>query len=291
MNEPNPQPPTFGYDPADDEIDLWELWDILWSEKWWIIGASLLFGAGGATYSLLATPIYDAKVVLSPVQQTQASGASSLLAQFAPIAGIAGISASPQVGLATLQSTQFAEDFITRNKLLPVLVEDADKTSDIRDGVRIFQQNVAKISSDVKTGLVTITVSWKDPVVAAAWANELAKSANDTLRDRALATAERNLAYLKTELPATTSVTVQQSIGRLLDQEMQTVMLARGNPEYAFKVIDPAKVPKKRSSPKRALITVVALLAGGFLGVLFVFIRRAIRSRRESLAAAAAAKA
>jgi uncharacterized protein involved in exopolysaccharide biosynthesis len=269
------------YDPSEDEIDFWELWDILWAEKWWIIGASLLFGVVGAGYSLILPPVYDAKVVLSPVQQTQASGASSLLAQFAPIAGIAGISASPQLGLATLQSTQFAEDFIIRNELLPVLVEDAEKTPDIRDGVRVFQKNVAKISSEVKTGLVTITVSWKDPVVAADWANELAKSANDTLRDRALATAERNLAYLKTELPATTSITVQQSIGRLLDQEMQTVMLARGNPEYAFKVIDPAKVPKRRSGPKRTQITVISLLAGGFLGFLFVYIRRAIRSRRR----------
>jgi uncharacterized protein involved in exopolysaccharide biosynthesis len=274
--------------PAEDEIDLWELWDILWSEKWWVIGASLLFGAGGATYSLIQTPVFEAKVVLSPAQQTQGSGASSLLAQFAPIAGIAGISASPQVGVATLQSVQFAEDFIVKNNLLSVLLAGVERSGgekpDIRDGVRIFQQNVAKITSDVKTGLVTITVSWKDANTAAAWANELARAANDTLRDRALATAERNLAYLKAELPTTTSVTVQQSIGRLLDQEMQTVMLAKGNPEYAFKVVDPAKVPKARSSPKRAQITLVALVAGGFFGVLFVFIRRAIRARREKLA-------
>lgn len=291
MNTPNPQPPAPGYDAADDEIDLWELWDILWSEKWWIIGASMLFGAGGAGYSLLATPVFEAKVVLSPAQQTQASGASSLLAQFAPIAGIAGISASPQVGVATLQSVQFAEDFIVKNNLLPTLLEGVEAAGgerpDIRDGVRIFQQGVAKIATDVKTGLVTITVSWKDPNTAAAWANELARAANDTLRDRALAAAERNLAYLKAELPTTTSVTVQQSIGRLLDQEMQTVMLAKGNPEYAFKVIDPAKVPKARSSPKRTQITLVALIAGGLFGVLFVFIRRAVRSRREALAAKA----
>jgi uncharacterized protein involved in exopolysaccharide biosynthesis len=279
------------YDPADDEIDLWELWDILWSEKWWIIGASLLFGAGGATYSLLQTPVFEAKVVLSPAQQTQGSGASSLLAQFAPIAGIAGISASPQFGVATLQSVQFAEEFIIKNDLLPTLLEGVegaeDQKPDIRDGVRIFQQQVAKIASDVKTGLVTITVSWKDPNMAAAWANELARAANDTIRDRALATAERNLAYLKAELPTTTSVTVQESIGRLLDQEMQTVMLAKGNPEYAFKVIDPAKVPKTRSSPNRTQITLVSLIAGGLLGVLFVFVQRAVRSRRQALSAKA----
>jgi len=287
MNTPNPQPPAPGYDAADDEIDLWELWDILWSEKWWIIGASMLFGAGGAGYSLTLPPVYEAKVVLSPVGQSSGGGASSLLAQFAPIAGIAGISASPQVGVATLQSVQFAEDFIVKNNLLPTLlggVEGAGGVQpDIRDGVNAFQGAV-KIATDDKSGLLNITVSWKDPETAAEWANAIARSANETLRDKALATAERNLAYLNAQLPVTTSVTVQQSIGRLLDQEMQTVMLAKGNPEYAFKVIDPAKVPKIRSSPKRTQITLVALIAGGFIGVLFVFIRRAVRSRREALA-------
>jgi uncharacterized protein involved in exopolysaccharide biosynthesis len=277
------------FSPGDDEIDLWALWNILWSEKWWILGVSLLFGVGGITFSLMQTPVFEAKVVLSPVQQTQGSGASSLLAQFAPIAGLAGVSASPQIGVATLRSVQFAEDFIVKNNLLTLLLKDLSGAKakgeklDIRDGVRIFQQDVVKISSDVKTGLVTITVSWEDPNAAAAWANELARAANDTLRARALASAERNLTYLKAELPTTTSVTMQQSIGRLLDQEMQAVMLARGNSEYAFKIIDPAKVPKTRSSPNRTQITLMSLIAGGLLGVLFVFIRRAVRMRRESI--------
>jgi uncharacterized protein involved in exopolysaccharide biosynthesis len=279
-----PIPPS-----SSDEIDLFELWEIIWSEKWWVVGTALLLGAGGAGYSLWLPPVFEAKVVLSPAQQAQASSASSLLAQFAPIAGIAGVSAPPQVGVATLQSVQFAENFIVKNNLLPILLEGAEGAGvvqpDIRDAIQIFQQSVVKITNDAATGLLNITVSWKDPVVAAEWANAMAKAANETLRDQALAKAERNLAYLNSQLPVTTSVTVQQSIGRLLDQELQTVMLAKGNPEFAFKVIDPAKVPKTRSSPKRAQMTVLATLAGGLLGLLVVFFRRAIRSRREFKAA------
>jgi uncharacterized protein involved in exopolysaccharide biosynthesis len=274
---------------ASDEIDLFELAGIIWSEKWWVVGTALLLGIGGAGYSLWLPPVFEAKVVLAPAQQTQASSASSLLAQFAPIAGVAGVSAPPQVGVATLQSVQFAEDFIVKNNLLPLLLEGVEgaggERPDIRDGIEIFQQSVVKITNDATTGLLNITISWKDPVVAANWANALAQAANETLRDQALATAERNLAYLNAQLPLTTSVTVQQSIGRLLDQELQTVMLAKGNPEFAFKVIDPAKVPKTRSSPKRAQMTVLATLAGGLLGLLVVFFRRAIRSRREFKAA------
>jgi uncharacterized protein involved in exopolysaccharide biosynthesis len=60
---------------------------------------------------------------------------------------------------------------------------------------------------------------------------------------------------------------------------MQKLMLARGNEEFAFKVIDRATPPKLRESPKRSLIAIVSMLAGGFLGVLFVFLRKAIQNR------------
>jgi uncharacterized protein involved in exopolysaccharide biosynthesis len=62
-------------------------------------------------------------------------------------------------------------------------------------------------------------------------------------------------------------------------------MLARGNEEFAFKVIDPATPPKLRDSPKRAVISMVATLAGGFLGLLAVFLRKAVRERRRPAAA------
>jgi uncharacterized protein involved in exopolysaccharide biosynthesis len=68
-------------------------------------------------------------------------------------------------------------------------------------------------------------------------------------------------------------------MGRVLEGEMQKLMLARGNEQFAFKVIDRATPPKQRDAPKRALIAIVATLAGGFLGLLAVFLRQALRNR------------
>jgi uncharacterized protein involved in exopolysaccharide biosynthesis len=82
-------------------------------------------------------------------------------------------------------------------------------------------------------------------------------------------------------MAATSVVSLQQSMGRVLEGEMQKLMLARGNEEFAFKVIDPATPPKQRDAPKRALVAIVATLAGGFLGLLAVFLRKAIRERRR----------
>jgi uncharacterized protein involved in exopolysaccharide biosynthesis len=181
-----------------------------------------------------------------------------------------------------MKSNGFAREFITDTKIMPALLEDlpaGDKGLDIRDALRFFNRSVRTVSEDKKTGLVTLGVRWKDPDTAALWANEMVKRLNDRLRDQALADAERNVAYLQKEIAATNVVSLQQSMGRVLEGEMQKLMLARGNEEFAFKVIDKATPPKLRDAPKRALIAIVATLAGGFLGILAVFLRQAWRNR------------
>jgi uncharacterized protein involved in exopolysaccharide biosynthesis len=67
-NPMNPQgyqtSPAYVYDP-EDEIDLRELFGILWAEKWLMIGVTALFAIGSVIYALLLTDIYRAEAVLS----------------------------------------------------------------------------------------------------------------------------------------------------------------------------------------------------------------------------------
>jgi uncharacterized protein involved in exopolysaccharide biosynthesis len=278
MEQPNP--PQYSY---DDEIDLWELWETIWSGRWLIVAITGVFTLSGVTYALLAQEWYKADVVLAPaVKKGAASGA---LAQFGGLASLAGISL-PGAGegepVAVLKSKDFARSFITDLNLMPVLLEDADfgdKKPDIRDAVKNFDKNVRTVVEDKKSGLVTLSIRWKDADTAAEWANLLVKRLNDRLRTQAEAESERNVAYLQREIAATSVVSLQQSMGRVLEGEMQKLMLARGNEEFAFKVIDRATPPKRRVAPKRTLIALVSLLAGGFLGILAVFVRKAIANR------------
>ena len=267
----------------DDEIDLWQLWETVWSGRWLIIAITSLFAVGGVTYALVAQEWWRAEVVLAPADKK--GGMSGALSQLSGLASLAGVSVGGGGGnepLAVLKSKDFARQFITEMNLMPVLLKDQEaedgKASDIRDALRIFE-TVRTVSDDKKTGLVTLSVRWKDADTAALWANELARRVNARLRAEALAEAERNVAYLQKEIAATSVVSLQQSMGRVLEGEMQKLMLARGNEEFAFKVIDKATPPKLRDAPKRALIAIVATLAGGFLGMLAVFLRQAWRSR------------
>jgi uncharacterized protein involved in exopolysaccharide biosynthesis len=61
-------------------------------------------------------------------------------------------------------------------------------------------------------------------------------------------------------------------------------MLAKGNEEFAFRVIDRAHVPKIRFWPNRKLIVVLATFLGGMLAVLFVLGRHAYGEARTRAA-------
>jgi LPS O-antigen subunit length determinant protein (WzzB/FepE family) len=147
--------------------------------------------------------------------------------------------------------------------------------------VKYFDENIRSVREDALTGLITLVIEWEDPEVASEWANLLVERLNDRMRQRALIDAESSVAYLESELNRTSLVTLQQSIGRLLESEVQKLMLARGNEEFAFRVIDPAEPPKRRVWPKRTLIVLLSTFVGGVFAITVVLLRNAfLRGKR-----------
>jgi uncharacterized protein involved in exopolysaccharide biosynthesis len=274
---------------TDDEIDLFQLWTTLWRSRWLIAGITVAFALGSAVYASLLPPVYTANVVLAPVKDDPLSGLASQLGGFASLAGITARGTDSVEAVAVLRSRDFIRAFIEDQALLPVLFPDAwDATTgrwtvetppDFPQAARFFVGNVRQIDEDTRTGLVTLSIEWRDPKLAAAWANLLATRLNDHMRQRALAEAEANVKYLRSEFESTSIVALQQSIGGLLENEMQKLMLARGNSEYAFRIIDRAEVPSAKSKPRVALIVVLATVFGGMLSVFVVFLRDSVKNR------------
>lgn len=271
-----------------EEISLRELFDAVWARRLLIIALTLAFGIAAAVVSLLLPEKYEASVVLSPVDDDgsgKLGGAGALLSQFGGLASLGGLSlgggGSKSVAIATLQSHALTEDFIRENDLLPTLYEDdwdaANKRWTITDPEKIptqwkaerdFAKKVRSVNEDKKTGLVTLTIEWTDPEIAAKWATELVDRTNRRLRAKAIAESQTNLAYLNEQLTKTSVLELQKSIYGLIEAEIKKVMLANGSEEYAFKVIDPARVAEEKVSPKRMLMTAVGLFAGMMLGFL-----------------------
>jgi len=286
--------PAEPIDAREAEGDIARLWRAIVEGRWLIVAITGVCAVAAIGYALFAEQWYRAETVLMPAEKKSTEGLAGQLGGLGGLASLAGIKLSTQESaepIAVLKSRAFTRAFIEEHKLLPVLFADewdakagrwkaAGDHPDIRDGVRYFNEKVRHVQEDKRTGLVTVSVEWTDPKVAAAWANALIERLNERMRQRSLAEAQVNVTYLRRELATENVVPLQQSIGRVLEHELQKLMLARVTKEYAFRIVDPASPPKWRSWPKRSQVVAGAVLLGGLLAVLVAVVRHAIRGRQ-----------
>lgn len=261
-----------------------------------------VFAAGAIVYALLAKDRYRAEVVM--VQTDNSKSPSGNLAQLAGAASLIGLNinsgGTTQAAMAVLQSKELTRKFIERNNLLKVILADKvdQKTGewkatfsgvkpDIRDAVEYFQKHVLSVDED-KRGVVNVTITWTDAAATAAWANALVKLANEKIRDKDLTDAERNIAYLNEEMKSMSAISLQQAAGRIMESEMQKMMVARGNEEYAFKVVDQAVPPKKKYWPPRVALVIASAFIGFVVSIGGLFILAEFRALGPVIAGDAA---
>ncbi len=258
--------------------ELLTLIQAVWRHHRALLAFGFGFGAVGIVVALLLPEIYRAQAVLSPVETTQSSGGSSLMAQLASIPGVSslGISAGAngvEEHVAYLTSRSFAEEFIVENDLVSTLTEgeafDSDEAA-LWQAYKTFDLEVRRVIRDPITGLVSLAMDWTDPHVAADWANRYIDKVNLDLRTQALERAERNIAFANEQLAKTTVVELQEAIYSLIEAEIRTAMLAQGQDDFAFRFVDRALPPGERYRPRRALVVIVFGLIGGIIGLLYI---------------------
>jgi len=276
-------------------MDLFRLWGTLWRSRWLIVGVAAALAVGAGIYAQFLPPMYSATVVLAPVRDESLGGLAGQLGGLASLAGIARVGRDNTDAVAVLRSRDFVRAFIEEQMLLPVLFPDlwdaaagrwtVEVPPDLAQGAGFFVAKVRQIEEDGPTGIVSLTVEWHDPELAASWANQLAVRLNNHMRQRALSEAEANVEYLRHQFETTSVVALQQSISELLESEMQKLMLARGNSEYAYRIIDRAEVPRAKSAPRVNLIVAVAAFFGAMLAALVALVRDMAENRRLSMSA------
>ena len=298
----------------EDEIDLRELWNVIWSGKWTIVAVTFLFAVASVTYAVLQPNLYKAEVLLAP-----SSGDGNKMGQMAGLAAMAGISVGgggeagkSQLALATLTTRDFLTRFINRHNLtVPVfagkkwdresgeLELDADiydsqskkwlrevkapkkpEPSDWEKYKKFFP--ILSVSEDKKSGLITLSVEFLSPILAKHWVDLVVKDINKQFQDQDINKATKNINYLTQKLEQTSITDMQNVFFSLIEEQMKNKMLAKLDEEYVFKVIDPAVVAEEKSKPKRALIAVVGTITGGMLGIFLVFILNFSKSEEEN---------
>ena len=298
---------------VEDEIDLREVFGILWRGKWAILATTVFFAVAGVFYALSKPNVYEASALLAPVQNEGSAGIGGQLSGLASLAGLSlggGEANRTAIAKEVLQSRAFLSSFIRRHQLsVPLMgangwsfekqaweyesgvydpasgewgvneAGDTLKPSDW-DLVKAFRGQLS-INQNKDNGMITIAVSSLSPLAAAEWTELLVNDINEHMRSQDIEEAEASIAYLEAKLNETNIAGMQQVFYQLIESETRTVMLANAQREYVFQTVDPAVVPQEKSGPKRALIAVTATILGGMLGVFIVFVVAFIRTGRK----------
>ena len=303
---------------SDDEIDLKELFAVLWGGKWLISAVTGLAAAISVVVALSLPNMYTASALLAPAESS-GGGLSGLMKQYGGLASLAGVSlpggeegSRAQLGMQLMKSRAFIGDFVERRDILPELM--AVESWDAGSGDVVFDPEsydaaskkwvrdveppkspapsaqeahkafsaVLGVSQDKRTGYVTVSIEHQSPVIAAQWVNWLVEDVNAAVKAQDVSEAEKSIEYLKQQVANTSLADLQAMFFELIQSQTETVMLAEVRPEYVFKTIDPAVIPEEKSKPSRALICILGTLLGGMLGVVIVLIRHYARSEPEA---------
>ena len=296
----------------DDEIDLRELFGVLWSGKIKIIVITAIFAVGSVIYALSVPNQYRATALLAPAQ-SDGGGLSSALGQLGGLASLAGVSigggesSESQIAQEIMKSWSFVEMFITDNDLA-IEVYAAEGWSKASNELHINQDaydlennqwltedssgNVApptswqlfkkfsdmlSVSEDKKSGLVSVSIEYYSPQIAKNWLDRYVSAINEHMQSRQVAKATNNIDYLKAQIDKTSIAEMREVFYTIIEEQTKNKMVAEASPDYAFVAVSPSMVPEEKSQPKRALICILGTLLGGMLSVLLVLVTHYIR--------------
>ena len=297
----------------DEELTFGELLIILWQGKLIVISFSFFVLALFTAYAVNMPNIYKSEALLAPAEANTNSAMSGIGGQLGGLASLAGVNLGAASGdqsalaIEIIKSRKFASDFIVRYDLLKDLMAaekwnpksnqiqydpdtyDAQEKKWVRDVTFPYKQKPSlqeayekylefiKVSADKASGLVTISATHVSPTVAQNWVNWIIEDINKVMKNRDVREANKSIAFLTKQLEQTAVAEMKGALYSLIEEQAKTVMFATVRDEYVFKTIDPAIISEKKYKPSRAIICIIGLLLGGFLGGVFVLIRYFIK--------------
>jgi len=168
-----------------------------------------------------------------------------------------------------------------------------------------FTKDLIQVDVDDKTGLVTLSVEAKEPVASAQFIQKAIDLLQVYVIDYKTSQVRENLEFIKERYeekkkeyeriqkeffeykdrhrnidPNRADVRFQQlsddydiitSVYKGLAQQLEQAKISVKEQTPVFTVLEPAKVPDEKSSPRRGLILVVSVFLGGFIGIGLIF--------------------
>ena len=277
------QEPVWTARSAPDQ--LWLFRDRM-RRNWKLAVGVLVFCVGCSVVLGFALPSYwRVEETLVPVPRS--STGNSGLGPLTGLAGLGGLgmllgrpSSSQDEALALLGSRELFDVYATKENLLPILFANKWDSANrswlvsgssiptLRRGYRLFNRSIRDIDVDRRSGIVTFSITWKDRTQAVKWARGLVDLVNAQMRARAMAQAEHDMGYLSAAIRRAgsdnDSNALTSALSSAYEHSVQDYMFAQGQPEYAFRIIDPPTLPddRERVWPQRTLFAILGLIVG-----------------------------
>jgi len=291
----------------DDEIDLRELFLVLWQGKISIVIGGLLGAILSVGYALSLPNIYTAEAVMAP--KAEGSGLSGLAGQFGGLAGLAGISlgggeaSKTQIALETLKSRSFFAEYMYEDVLVALmaaegwdresgeLIIDDDiydpsaqqwirdvqapfkKQPSVQEAYEVFISDHLVVTEDKQTGFVGLAVKHYSPNLARDWVLAILRGIETSIREKEVGEAERSIVFLKAESAENSLISLNEVFASLIEEQTKKIVLANASEEFVFEVIETPVAAELKSEPKRSLICILGTLLFGMLSVLYVLIK------------------
>jgi hypothetical protein len=283
----------------DDEIDIRQLFQIVWNGKLFIIAITTFFSIAAIFYSLSLPNIYQSKALLSPVGvETGRSNSSSSIGSLANLAGIdlsSGSGGKSEIAAQKIYTLSFFKESILPNIFLPDLMAISSwdaKSNAINYDNNLFNmetQTWINIPSTQKsyiafmdkinfskndgTGIFTISIKHQSPHIAQIWIDLIVSELNDSFRKKDRREAQLAMNFLNIQMAQTNYTEIKQVIAQLLQQKIQQLSLIEANEFYVFSYLDPPMISEEPGEPNRRSISILGAILGFMLGLLLVIVQ------------------
>lgn len=281
----------------DDEIDLREVFAVLWKWKWTIVGVTLAFMLVTFVISkFFIEPVYEAQAIVAPTSLNSVKGSSLSYVvdaqnslQWQMSEDMNQILQLPQVNIENFNALITSNHVIIRSREALGLDQTA---AEIRERIQV--------EHDTKTNTMKIVVSGTDPEENSKLANTLVeqtisyvKELNQQSMTTMIKNLENQLAQAEADLNTMTSepnhfpssvreereIKSREQLVDLLSIKIMELEILQSliNDQDQIIVLSPATPPRTPVAPRVMLNTAIAAVLGFMLVIFAVFILEYMR--------------
>ena len=293
----------------DDEIDLRELFSVLWRGKYFIIIFTMISLAAGSLYLRNLSSKYSVSILLAPVQEEQSRPNFGGMGGFASLAGISlpnsndSDFAKYEIMLKTqeISTLVFKEQnliqalfwkewdenqqifrapkqnrkTLIKNYIKELLTGQPPKeyTEPSPAKLTAFIDKKIRISLDKKTQYLNLSAENSNPELFTKLLVSMIKNTDELFKKKFIKHANDAVRFYQVKISKARSQEHREILATLIAKEERKLLLATREGPFVAEILTGPNTSLNPTSPKASLILALSMLLGGFLSCGLLLIR------------------